>query len=38
MIKKLGLELPDLVGGDESKLSFFVKSQNTDKKTHKLGI
>lgn len=38
MIKKLGIELPDLVGEDETKLSFFVKSQNTDKKTHKNGI
>lgn len=26
MIKKLGLELPDLLGEDETKLSFFVKS------------
>lgn len=38
MIKKLGLELPDLVGEDENKLSFFVKSPNADKKTHKTGI
>ena len=38
MIKKLGLELPDLVGEDENKLSFFVKSLNADKKMHKNGI
>lgn len=38
MIKKLGLELPDLMGEDENKLSFFVKSINADKKTHKNGI
>ena len=38
MIRKLGLELPDLVGEDENKLSFFVKSNNADKKTHKSGI
>lgn len=38
MIRKLGLELPDLVGEDENKLSFFVKSPNADKKTHKNGI
>lgn len=30
--------LPDLVGEDENKLSFFVKSPNADKKTHKNGI
>jgi hypothetical protein len=38
MIKKLQLELPDLIGEEENKLSFFVKSPNVDRKAHKTGI
>ena len=38
MIKKLDLDLPILVGADETRLSYFVRSQNIDKRTHKHGI
>jgi hypothetical protein len=38
MIKKLNLELPDLVGEEQSKLSFFVRAKNIDKKAHKAGV
>lgn len=38
MIKKLNLDLPDLVGEEQSKLSFFVRAKNIDKKAHKAGV